>query len=183
MNSSLVFVLLLVGIVMFAGVIRTYLIQRNKEPENNKELEETLAKIDLLEERIRVLERIITENRFDLKQEIDFRAISFESKQLAEKARTRGLSIEEMSGSTFTLSNLGMFGVEHFTAIINPPNSAILAVGGAIEKPVVRDHQLTVGHEMSATLSSDHRIIDGAMAAAYLQTLRGYLEMPGVLVV
>ncbi len=71
MNSSLVFVLLLVGIVMFAGVIRTYLIQRNKEPENNKELEETLAKIDLLEERIRVLERIITENRFDLKQEID----------------------------------------------------------------------------------------------------------------
>ncbi len=71
MNSSLVFVLLLVGIVMFAGVIRTYLIQRNKEPENNKELEETLTKIDLLEERIRVLERIITENRFDLKQEID----------------------------------------------------------------------------------------------------------------
>ncbi len=71
MNSSLVFVLLLVGIVMFAGVIRTYLIQRNKEPENNNELEETLAKIDLLEERIRVLERIITENRFDLKQEID----------------------------------------------------------------------------------------------------------------
>ena len=71
MNSSLVFVLLLVGIVMFAGVIRTYLIQRNKEPENNKELEETLAKIDLLEERIRVLERIITENRFDLKEEID----------------------------------------------------------------------------------------------------------------
>ena len=71
MNSSLVFVLLLVGIVMFAGVIRTYPIQRNKEPENNKELEETLAKIDLLEERIRVLERIITENRFDLKQEID----------------------------------------------------------------------------------------------------------------
>ncbi len=71
MNSSLVFVLLLVGIVMFAGVIRTYLIQRNKEPENNKELEETLAKIDLLEERIRVLERIITENRFDLKQQID----------------------------------------------------------------------------------------------------------------
>ena len=71
MNSSLVFVLLLVGIVMFAGVIRTYLIQRNNEPQDNKELEETLAKIDLLEERIRVLERIITENRFDLKKEID----------------------------------------------------------------------------------------------------------------
>lgn len=71
MNSSLVFVLLLVGIVMFAGVIRTYLIQRHREPQDNKELEETLAKIELLEERIRVLERIITENRFDLKKEID----------------------------------------------------------------------------------------------------------------
>lgn len=71
MNSSLVFVLLLVGIVMCAGVMRTYLVQRRKDPETNKELEETLAKIDLLEERIRVLERIITENRFDLKKEID----------------------------------------------------------------------------------------------------------------
>lgn len=71
MNSSLVFVLLLVGIVMSAGVMRTYLLQRKKDPETNRELEETLAKIDLLEERIRVLERIITENRFDLKKEID----------------------------------------------------------------------------------------------------------------
>jgi len=71
MNSSLVFVLLLVAIVMCAGVMRTYLTQRKREPENNQELEETLAKIDMLEERIRVLERIITENRFDLKQEID----------------------------------------------------------------------------------------------------------------
>ena len=71
MNSSLVFVLLLVGIVMTTGVMRTYLQQRHREPENNQELEETLAKIDLLEERIRVLERIITENRFDLKKEID----------------------------------------------------------------------------------------------------------------
>jgi hypothetical protein len=71
MNSSLVFVLLLVGIVMSAGVMRTYLLQRRKDPDTNRELEETLAKIDLLEERIRVLERIITENRFDLKKEID----------------------------------------------------------------------------------------------------------------
>ena len=71
MNNSLVFVLLLVGIVMCAGVMRTYLTQRQKKPENNQELEETLAKIDVLEERIRVLERIITENRFDLKEEID----------------------------------------------------------------------------------------------------------------
>ena len=71
MNSSLVFVLLLVGIVMTANVVSTYLKQRKKEPENSQELEETLAKIDVLEERIRVLERIITENRFDLKKEID----------------------------------------------------------------------------------------------------------------
>lgn len=111
------------------------------------------------------------------------RTISAESKKLAEKARTRGLSIEDMSDSTFTLSNLGMFGVDNFTAIINPPNSAILAVGAAIEKPVVRDHQLVVGFEMSATLSCDHRIIDGAMAAEYLQTLRQFIENPGTLLV
>jgi len=111
------------------------------------------------------------------------RAISAESRYLAEKARTRGLSLEEMSDSTFTLSNLGMFGVEHFTAIINPPNSAILAVGAAIEKPVVRDGQLAVGREMSATLSSDHRVIDGAMAAQYLASLRKYIEQPAALLV
>ncbi len=112
---------------------------------------------------------------------LNLRAISAETKRLAEKARTRGLSVDEMAGSTFTVSNLGMFGVDHFTAIINPPNSAILAVGAAIERPVVRDGALTVGHEMTATLSNDHRIIDGAMAARYLQTLREYLESPGML--
>ena len=111
------------------------------------------------------------------------RVISFESKALAEKARTRGLSMDEMSDTTFTISNLGMFGVDNFTAIINPPNSAILAVGAAIEKPVVRNHQLAIGHEMSATLSCDHRVIDGAMAAEYLQTLRQLVENPGTLIV
>ncbi|HWB20389.1 MAG TPA: dihydrolipoamide acetyltransferase family protein, partial [Phycisphaerales bacterium] len=111
------------------------------------------------------------------------RVISYETKMLSEKARTRGLSIEEMADSTFTISNLGMFGVEHFTAIINPPNSAILAVGAAIEKPVVRDHQLAVGHEMNATLSCDHRVIDGATAAQYMQTLKQMIEQPGMLVV
>jgi pyruvate dehydrogenase E2 component (dihydrolipoamide acetyltransferase) len=88
-----------------------------------------------------------------------------------------------MSDSTFTLSNLGMFGVEHFTAIINPPNSAILAVGGAIERPVVRNGELTIGREMSATLSNDHRVIDGAMAAQYLSTIRHSIEHPGTLLV
>jgi len=111
------------------------------------------------------------------------RMISFESRQLAEKARTRGLTIEEMEGATFTVSNLGMYQVDHFTAIINPPNSAILALGSAMQKPVVREGQLTIGHEMEATLSCDHRVIDGAMAAEYLQTLRQSIENPATLMV
>jgi len=106
------------------------------------------------------------------------RMISAESKHLATKARDKGLATEEMSDSTFTISNLGMFGVDDFTAIINPPNSAILACGAALEQPVVRDHQLAVGWEMSATLSLDHRVIDGAMAARYLGTLKGMIEEP-----
>lgn len=114
---------------------------------------------------------------------LGLRQISADTKALAEKARTRGLSIEEMEGSTFTISNLGMFGVEHFTAIINPPNVAILAVGAAMEKPVVRAGQVVVGHEMQMTMSSDHRVIDGAMAAAYLKTVRELLEAPATLLV
>ena len=106
------------------------------------------------------------------------RMISAETKALAGKARDRGLSTEEMSDATFTISNLGMFGVDDFTAIINPPNSAILACGAAIEKPVVRDHQLAVGWEMAANLSLDHRVIDGAMAARYLSTLKSMIEEP-----
>lgn len=106
------------------------------------------------------------------------RMISAETKALALKARERGLSTEEMSDATFTISNLGMFGVDDFTAIINPPNSAILACGAAIEKPVVRDHQLAVGWEMAANLSLDHRVIDGAMAARYLSTLKSMIEEP-----
>ena len=106
------------------------------------------------------------------------RMISAETRSLAQKARERGLATEEMSDSTFTISNLGMFGVDDFTAIINPPNSAILACGAAIEKPVVRDHQLAVGWEMAANLSLDHRVIDGAMAARYLATLKSMIEEP-----
>jgi len=111
------------------------------------------------------------------------RTISAETKRLAEKARTKGLSVEEMEGATFTISNLGMFGVEHFNAIINPPNAAILAVGAAIEQPVVRNGQIVVGHRMQMTMSSDHRVIDGAMAAAYLGTVKQLLESPATLLV
>jgi pyruvate dehydrogenase E2 component (dihydrolipoamide acetyltransferase) len=112
------------------------------------------------------------------------RQISADTKALAKKAREKGLSIDEMEGATFTISNLGMFGVEHFTAIINPPNSAILAVGAAVKKPVVEeDGTLGVGHQMAMTMSSDHRVIDGAMAAQYLQTVKGYLEHPASILV
>ena len=111
------------------------------------------------------------------------RMISAESKALAEKARTRGLAPEDMEGATFTISNLGMYGVGHFTAIINPPNSAILAVGGAMKQPVVRGDSIEVGHRMTATLSNDHRVIDGAMAARWLQTVRESVEHPTLLLV
>lgn len=111
------------------------------------------------------------------------RMISSETRRLAGKARERGLSIDEMADATFTISNLGMYGVEHFTAIINPPNSAILAVGAAVEKPVVRDGAIVVGHEMQMTMSSDHRVIDGAMAAQYLATVKAMLEAPATLLV
>lgn len=120
---------------------------------------------------------------------VGLRTISAETKRLGEKARTKGLSIEEMSDSTFTISNLGMFGVEHFTAIINPPNAAILAVGAAVEQPVVETDpktgakKLGIGHIMQMTMSSDHRIIDGAMAAGYLATVRELLEKPATLLV
>ncbi len=116
------------------------------------------------------------------------RTISSETKRLAKKAREKGLTPEEMSDSTFTISNLGMFGVDHFTAIINPPNAAILAVGAAVQKPFIEtndegDFELVIGHEMSMTMSSDHRIIDGAMAAEYLSTVKSLLESPASLLV
>ncbi len=114
---------------------------------------------------------------------IGLRQISTETRRLAKKAREKGLTTDEMSGSTFTISNLGMFGVDHFTAIINPPNTAILAVGRAAERPVVRDGQIVVGHVMAMTMSSDHRVIDGAMAAQYLQTVKELLEAPATLLV
>ncbi len=120
---------------------------------------------------------------------LGLRQISADTKRLGEKARAKGLSIEEMSDSTFTISNLGMFGVEHFTAIINPPNVAILAVGAAVEQPVVKTDPKTgaktigVGHVMQMTMSSDHRIVDGAMAAQYLATVRELLEKPATLLV
>jgi pyruvate dehydrogenase E2 component (dihydrolipoamide acetyltransferase) len=111
------------------------------------------------------------------------RQISDDTKRLAKKARETGLTPEEMGEGTITLSNLGMYGVDQFTAIINPPQSVIVAVGGAIEKPVVRDGQIVIGHEMCATLSGDHRVIDGAQGAEYLGTFKQLLENPAALLV
>jgi len=99
-------------------------------------------------------------------------------KELAGKARNKKLQPKEMEGSTFTVSNLGMFGIQEFTSIINQPNSAILSVGAIVEKPVVKNGQIVVGHTMKLTLACDHRTVDGATGAQFLQTLRTYMENP-----
>jgi pyruvate dehydrogenase E2 component (dihydrolipoamide acetyltransferase) len=104
--------------------------------------------------------------------------ISREVKDLAARARDRKLKPEEFSGSTFTVSNLGMMDVTEFTAIINPPESAILAVGAVRKVPVVKDDQVAVGHRMKVTLSCDHRVVDGALGAQFLAEVRRLLENP-----
>jgi pyruvate dehydrogenase E2 component (dihydrolipoamide acetyltransferase) len=104
--------------------------------------------------------------------------IATEVKELAGKAKNKKLQPSEWEGNTFTISNLGMFGVDEFTAIINPPDACILAVGGIKETAIVKDGQLVPGSIMKVTLSCDHRVVDGASAAAFLQTLKGLLENP-----
>ena len=99
-------------------------------------------------------------------------------KELAGKAKNKKLTPAEMEGSTFTVSNLGMFGIQSFTSIINQPNSAILSVGAIEQKPVVKNGQIVVGNTMTITLACDHRTVDGATGAQFLQTLRTYLENP-----
>ena len=99
-------------------------------------------------------------------------------KDYASKARNKKLTPQEMEGSTFTISNLGMFGIESFTSIINQPNSAILSVGSIVQKPVVKNDKIVVGNTMKLTLACDHRTVDGATGAAFLQTLKGYIENP-----
>ncbi|HEV7920607.1 MAG TPA: dihydrolipoamide acetyltransferase family protein [Thermoanaerobaculia bacterium] len=106
------------------------------------------------------------------------REISEEVRALAEKAKNRKLTPNEYQGSTFTISNLGAWGIEEFTAIINPPNVAILAIGAAEARPVVLDRQIVIRDRMKITMSCDHRVIDGAAGAEYLRTLRQYLEQP-----
>jgi len=115
--------------------------------------------------------------------QMSYSQISSEVKDLASRAKSKGLKANEMEGSTFSISNLGMFGIESFTSIINQPNSAILSVGAIVQKPIVKDGQIVVGNTMKLSLACDHRVIDGATGAEFLQTLRTYLENPFSLLV
>jgi pyruvate dehydrogenase E2 component (dihydrolipoamide acetyltransferase) len=104
--------------------------------------------------------------------------ISKEAKSLAKKARDGKLTPEEFQGGTFSISNLGMFGIDNFSAIVNPPQSCILAVSRTVEKPVIDHGQIKIGHTMNITLSADHRVVDGAVGAEFLKALRRYIEHP-----
>ena len=104
-------------------------------------------------------------------------------RDFAGRARNKKLTPQEMDGSTFTVSNLGMFGIESFTSIINQPNSAILSVGAIVQKPVVKNGQIVVGNTIKLTLACDHRTVDGATGAQFLQTLKGYVENPVTMLV
>lgn len=109
---------------------------------------------------------------------MSFSQISTSVKDLASRAKNKGLKANEMEGSTFSISNLGMFGIESFTSIINQPNSCILSVGAILEKPIAKNGEIKVGHIMKLSLACDHRVVDGATGAQFLQTLKGYLEQP-----
>ncbi|MDG2314439.1 MAG: pyruvate dehydrogenase complex dihydrolipoamide acetyltransferase [Flavobacteriaceae bacterium] len=109
--------------------------------------------------------------------------IGTQVKDYAVRARDKKLTPAEMEGSTFTVSNLGMFGIDEFTSIINQPNSAILSVGSIVQKPVVKNGQIVVGNTMKLTLACDHRTVDGATGAQFLQTLKGFIENPLTMVV
>ncbi len=104
--------------------------------------------------------------------------IGAEVKDFAQKAKDKKLQPADWEGNTFTISNLGMFGIDEFTAIINPPDACILAVGAITQIPIVKDGAVVPGNVMKVTLSCDHRVVDGATGAAFLQTLQGLLEEP-----
>ena len=109
--------------------------------------------------------------------------IGTEIKELALRSREKKIKPEEMEGSTFTISNLGMFGIQEFTSIINQPNSAILSVGSIIKKPVLIDEKIQPGNTMKLTLACDHRTVDGVTGAEFLETLRGFIENPVTMLV
>ena len=126
---------------------------------------------------VAVEDGLITPVIFDADRK-GLRELALEARELAGRARERRLKPEEYTGSTFSVSNLGMFGIDHFTAIINPPEAGILAIGGIEPKPVVFDGNVVVRRRLRVTMSCDHRVIDGATGARFLQTLRRLLELP-----
>ena len=105
-------------------------------------------------------------------------SISAEVKDYATRARNKKLQLDEMEGSTFSISNLGMFGIEEFTAIINPPNACIMAIGAIRQEPVVKDGEIAIGNRMKVTMSCDHRLVDGATGSEFLQSFKTYLQNP-----
>jgi pyruvate dehydrogenase E2 component (dihydrolipoamide acetyltransferase) len=105
-------------------------------------------------------------------------SIAAEVRDLADRAKKRQLKGHEITGSTFSVSNLGMFGIERFTAIINPPEAGILAVGGVVDAPVVQNGQVVAGKRMTVSMSCDHRVIDGALGAKWLQAFVELIEHP-----
>lgn len=109
--------------------------------------------------------------------------LSAEIKDYATRARDRKLKADEMEKSTFSVSNLGMFGIESFTSIINQPNSCIMSIGAIVEKPVVKNGQIVVGNTMMISLACDHRTVDGATGAQFLQTFKAYMENPVAMLV
>jgi pyruvate dehydrogenase E2 component (dihydrolipoamide acetyltransferase) len=109
--------------------------------------------------------------------------IAAETRDLYDKAKNKKLQPPDFTGNTFTISNLGMMGIDEFTAIINPPDACILAVGGIKETVVVKDGQFAAAHMMKLTMSCDHRVVDGAVGARLLQTLKTFLENPATMLV
>jgi len=109
--------------------------------------------------------------------------IGFEVKDYAKKSKEKNLTPDEMEGSTFTVSNLGMFGIQEFTSIINQPNSAILSVGSIVQKPVIKEDKVQIGNTMKLTLACDHRTVDGVTGSLFLETLKGYIENPVTMLV
>ena len=104
--------------------------------------------------------------------------ISSEVKDFAQRAKDKKLQPQDWEGSTFSISNLGMFGIEEFTAIVNPPNACILAIGAIRQTPIVKDGQIVVGNMMKVTLSCDHRVVDGASGSEFLQSFKTFIENP-----
>jgi len=109
------------------------------------------------------------------------RTIGAEVREFAKKAKDKKLQPADWEGNTFTISNLGMYGIEEFTAIINPPDACIMAIGGIQEKPVVRNGQIVPGHTMKVTLSCDHRVVDGVTGAEFLNTFKALMEEPALM--